>query len=311
MRFHEHALGYKEILQGLGVKPDNTSWRDRILYEHVMTLGTADAIRNIGVQLHGETHWVDNGRPYYDVYPAIHEAFMRVDLSHVKCEDVRLPVPHLVLRFPVGKELMGKVQSVLISDLELPFNCDILKKNVAVDSKHPQDPGKTGRVFSIAINDGSIEDVNIRIHAHTLTNMVFTDGLSLGDIVDLSPQARFTADELDEDMIRGVIKLIVAICLIGKDPDIVDELCLTDDQRKFDEGDIETRRKLLEKAARRGKIAWAVGRHVEIAPGFRRPHFGFRWCGVGRTALRLRPISGCIVKRKLITEVPTGELGDG
>jgi hypothetical protein len=37
----------------------------------------------------------------------------------------------------------------------------------------------------------------------------------------------------------------------------------------------------VDKAHRRGKVGWNVGRHIEVAPHYRRPHMALVWTGTG------------------------------
>jgi hypothetical protein len=55
----------------------------------------------------------------------------------------------------------------------------------------------------------------------------------------------------------------------------------------------------IEKAHRRGKIGWNVGRHIEVAPHYRRPHMALVWTGQGRTVPKIVPRRGSVVHREL------------
>ncbi len=104
-------------------------------------------------------------------------------------------------------------------------------------------------------------------------------------------------------MVGMALSTVAALALLSQNKDIIEPIVLNKDIHKYEKThDVE----LIEKAKRKGLFGFNVGRHVEVAPGFRKPHFGIRWKGVGRTRRELVPIKGCLVKRKLITEVPTG-----
>jgi hypothetical protein len=65
---------------------------------------------------------------------------------------------------------------------------------------------------------------------------------------------------------------------------------LADDRAKFHEtGD----QKFVEKARRRGKVGWDVGRKIEVIPHYPRPHLILVWTGRGRAVPRIVPAS-CI-----------------
>jgi hypothetical protein len=117
-------------------------------------------------------------------------------------------------------------------------------------------------------------------------------GLELGDF------AFFAKDSF---------RLAIGICLLGSDSDFIKPDVLSSDQIAFSKSNDTG---LIQKAIRRGKFGWLVGREVEFSPHVRRPHFAVRWTGKGGEVPRIVPVKGAIVKRKSITEVPTGFLDD-
>ena len=50
--------------------------------------------------------------------------------------------------------------------------------------------------------------------------------------------------------------------------------------------------KYVDKAHRRGKVGWNVGRHIEVAPHYRRPHMALVWTGTGRAVPKIVPTAG-------------------
>ena len=68
---------------------------------------------------------------------------------------------------------------------------------------------------------------------------------------------------------------------------------------------------VLEKAQRRGKIGWTVGRRIQVAPHYRRPHMALVWIGRGRAVPRVVPRRASVVHRKLGENVPSGFGGGG
>lgn len=102
-----------------------------------------------------------------------------------------------------------------------------------------------------------------------------------------------------------MLRIAIAIIMLDNDPTIIDREVLSKDRLKWE----QTRDpKYIEKAAKRGINGWRIGEKIEVLPHFRRPHFAIRWTGPGRTIPKLRPISGSIVHRDLVTKVPTGRL---
>jgi len=69
--------------------------------------------------------------------------------------------------------------------------------------------------------------------------------------------------------------------------------------------------KYVEKAVRRGKLGWMLGREIEVLPHFRQGHFMFLKSGVaGREESRFVWRKGHVVKRELAAKVPHGKLGE-
>jgi hypothetical protein len=102
------------------------------------------------------------------------------------------------------------------------------------------------------------------------------------------------------------VRLCCCLCLLENDPEIISPDVLSKDQDKFDQtGD----QKYVEKAHRRGKIGWDVGRHVEVAPHYRRPHMMLAWTGPGRAVPKIVPRRGSIVHREMVEKVSSGDRG--
>ena len=97
-------------------------------------------------------------------------------------------------------------------------------------------------------------------------------------------------------------------CLLEDDPEIVNPEVLADDRAKYEaSGD----QKYVEKARRRGKFGWDVGRHIEVIPHYRRPHLMLAWTGAGRSVPKIVPRKGSIVHRNVVEKLPTGFEGEG
>ena len=75
----------------------------------------------------------------------------------------------------------------------------------------------------------------------------------------------------------------------GERPQIISPDVLADDRAKFEaSGD----QRYIDKAHRRGKVGWDVGKHIEVIPHFRRPHMMLVWTGRGRAVPRIVPRKG-------------------
>jgi hypothetical protein len=157
----------------------------------------------------------------------------------------------------------------------------------------------------LAINDGTTESINgVEVPIHTVRGMIIRDDVSVEELLS---RGRDLGETVDEDAVANAVRLVVAICLLKDNPDLIEPEPLEADRAKWEATHDPN---LLEKAARRGNRRWSVGKHIDVAPGFRCPHFAIRWCGKGGTDPQLRPIKGCLVRRKQIEDVPTGYLDE-
>lgn len=62
----------------------------------------------------------------------------------------------------------------------------------------------------------------------------------------------------------------------------------------------------VDRARRRGKVGWAIGKAYEVIPHVRRPHLAVMWTGTGRQVQKIVMRSGCVVHRKKAEQLPTG-----
>lgn len=119
----------------------------------------------------------------------------------------------------------------------------------------------------------------------------------------LSSTTRVIEEQVDEHpQFTPMLRLAVAVIMLDNDPTIIEPVVLNKDRMK--PRDI----KHIEKARRRGLVGWEIGRHVEVMPHIRRPHFAIRWTGSGRIIPKLTAIKGSVIHKAAITTVPTGHL---
>jgi hypothetical protein len=256
--------------------------------------------------LRTERKWIIEARPYYDLYPSIIEAFTAIDLEKVEGIHLKLPIDPLLIRLPVGHELVSekgsKVRCIMAAHAYAGLydeNDPFAGRAIALRDR---------KAMLVTIDDGSImkhEIVNLPVH--TLNGITFGAGESIIDRLKNGWDHPYCDDAVDEDMVAKVYKIIATLCLLGDNPDLIEPEPTEKDRARWDAThDIN----LIEKARKNGKFGFAVGRHIEVQPGFRRPHFAIRWMGKGRVNPVVRPIKGCLVRKKVVTEVPKGFLDD-
>lgn len=284
MKFHEYETIYRQLrrLKKLDSSLDEMTWTgDSFGYLEEKENANRDE-RFLGMTLGTEYGWLAERRPYYLVYPSIHEALTRLTLE-LDSSLIEMPLRHLCVRFPVGHELLPdtvRCRSVLVAACKSPT-------------------GENAITFSGLFGD--YENCVVQ---------PATAAISLTKGMTVEHQISKAWTELSETGI-AMARIACAVCLLAKDPDLIIPDVLSDDRLAYEEtGD----QKYVDRAQRRGKIGWTVGANIEVDPHFRRPHFGIRWMKENETSSvlvpRIRPIKGAVVHRHKLTEVPTGYLDD-
>jgi hypothetical protein len=94
---------------------------------------------------------------------------------------------------------------------------------------------------------------------------------------------------------------------MASDPEIVEPEVLSSDEERYS----KTRDSaLVDKAHRRGKVGWNVGKDIEVVPHYRRAcPAALYWTGEGRRFPKVRFRRGSVIHRKRLASVPTGFLG--
>jgi hypothetical protein len=280
MKWHEYRPEWKFLASKLQMPTDCCTVVPAVVSALMRDMpgGNRIAVVNTCAHLEAEAIWTQDDRPYYDLYPSVAEAFTTVDLTKVNCEHIRLPVPVLMIRMPVGHELDLSPKVKLTTAL--------------VGEQHVD--GRRGLVAACSLPDGD----------HAVTGMRLTDGTTIQSHLDAG--YKVSDRTYDGEAAQVLFRVIATLCLLKGNTDLIEPQPLAGDIDKWNAThDIN----LIEKAKRRGVRRWAVGKHIEVAPGFRRPHFAIRWMGKGRHDPQLRPIKGCLVRRKQIEDVPTDWLG--
>jgi hypothetical protein len=206
---------------------------------------------------------------------------------------IRLPMPALCVRLP-------KQQNPLTfhwRDRRLEIRCMLMG--------YMDD----GQGMSILIDVGEVMNNGLLdVPIYTYRNFPRRSGLTVEQSL-AGLRRGITADigvQIPDDLVTDCVRLCCSLCLLENDPTIISPDVLSKDRDKFDgTGD----QKYVDKAHRRGKIGWNVGRHIEVAPHYRRPHMALVWTGHGRTVPKIVPRRGSVVHRELVEKVPSGFAG--
>lgn len=301
MKFHEFETLYS-ILNRAGLNPAKESFEDfsiRMIktFEDKAQLDVVDEINM-------EFNWGMAGRPYYHLYPFVAESLVKSKLEvpgqHFIKSVEALP-PEIQVSLPVGSELsLGtkKVRTFLVQRVQMEVNGNQDLCNgvfLMVDVGERKKRGNDETEWNAPVYN--------RVCVPLTTQTVFEEYENL----ELEGQ-----DQDDREITKICLKLYVALSMLVDDPEMVKPDVLAADRGKYEDAKTVAQRiTIVERARRRGKNGWIVGKDVEFAPHIRRSHFAIRWMGHGddKTPV-LRPIKAAVVKRKSITEIPTGYLDE-
>jgi hypothetical protein len=120
-----------------------------------------------------------------------------------------------------------------------------------------------------------------------------------------------------------LIKLILTICMLGNDHSIIQPDVLSKDREAWEAtGDW----KYVERARRRGKNGWEIGRNIEeriaqeieqetkkhgsVSPHWRNGGPALYWTGKGGKIPEIHWRNGCVVNREKLITMPTGHLDE-
>lgn len=251
-----------------------SSSQSLVKYHFDLILGSNDPkFKFTNVSLLCDLSWYAYKRPYYILYPAAEEAFSRIKLESKFIEFV---VSECVNKWPAKDE--------------------ILKKNVVM----PCLAVHTERYGYLVSFDRTIEE---NIPGFTITRV--TENTKRLDDKVMS----FVFPQNFEDVEINSALIICMFLYMTGDAEFAERLLLSKDEKRHPRG--EDYERAVERAIRRGKNGWSIGKDWDSIPHFRRPHFGIRWTGKGGKIPKLVPIKGSFVKRSEMLKVPTGYLDKG
>ena len=246
-------------------------------------------------RLEMERGWVINKRPYYCVWPTIIPCLIKLSLDF-DSGYIKTPMEVLNIRLPKKNNPM----TFEFEGQEYQIKTIMLAEAVIRDE----------RGLSTWIDIGEMESPHVPIPVYTFRNIQTKTGLTLEDSLKNLP-VHFSANMgiiIPNKMVEDCIRLACTLCLLDQDASIIEPDVLAADRDKFEKtGD----QKFVDKAKRRGKLGWHVGRNVEVSPHIRGPSpAALYWTGKGKTVPKIRFRAGCVVHRKVISNIPTGFMGD-
>jgi hypothetical protein len=262
--------------------------RDRF-YRELFDYARAKPSEALLIQGIVEENWERARRPYYNLWPSIVPMLIRLDLS-LDSAMIQVPRSALAIRFPKSRD-----------EEFLKFSWR--GKQISLRSMLLGDIGG-GETISILMDTGEVME-GTDMPLCTFQNFPRREGLSVEQALSAlrrEPSADVGV-QVPDSFIKQCVRLCCTLCLLENDPEVISPDVLADDRRKYEEtGDP----KYVDKAHRRGKVGWDVGKHIEIAPHYRRSHPMLVWTGPGRAAAKIVLRRGSIVHRSIVEKVPTG-----
>jgi hypothetical protein len=249
-----------------------------------------------------ELNWYHQSRPYYKAYPSIIKSLCSIKLDY-SYECPLVPMGSIAIRFAAGFEPSTpsgfKIGAILISQCTV----DVREQTTGrLEEQH--------RALLMMIQSDDIEaSEGNNSYAFALKPSSVDSSVTIEQIISRGTvTGHLRGSDEETRMVQSLAtRIALTICFLADDPSIVTPEVLSADRERYaTETDEEWKRRAEERAKRRGVVGWNIGAEYEVCPHYRRPHFGIRHTGKGRTVPRIVPIKGAVVHRSKLTEVPTG-----
>jgi hypothetical protein len=246
-----------------------------------------------------ELSWINAKKPYYNIYPVIFPMVKNLNLD-VPCNMVQCPLDVLCLKLP-----------------ELPnnpfvFNGQPVRTVMFQHQEVAREKGSNQVIRGIVISiDCGERERTSGCPIQVFKIFPLREDMTIDQACNSLPSHHtlYMGMKVDDEMVNQVVKLCCTVCLIGNDPELVCPDVIAKEREKFEAGDEETKKKIIEKSIRRGKYGFNLGANLEMIPHYRRPHLALVWTGKGKTIAKVVMRKGSVVHREKIVEVPSGYKG--
>lgn len=249
-----------------------------------------------------EGWWEIDKCPYYRVYPAIIPMLLKLNLSidagliklpsRLRAFSICFPKADHKVSFNIG-ESHYIIRSLLCGPVTLQSNAQEYK-GISIWVDFGETLGSCGLSTEPILKDFPVL---------TYLNMPIQDGMTVEDASNMlheDPSSNFGI-RIPPSTKAEIIKLVCTLCLLENDPAIIEPDVLDKDKAKYERNPDQT---IIDRAVRRGKVGWNVGRKIETIPHVRGPSpLALYWTGRGRTIPLIRYRKGCIVHKELITKI--------
>ena len=290
MKFHSPLTNYT-FLRRQGLKQDPKEFYTQALALAHSQDWTLEK-NNIAV----EHNWYQDQRPYYNIWPGIIPLLtsLKLDLDGALIKPLRGSIAFCLPELsPLTFEDQGETWPV--------------KTILASPSLIRHKPG-----FSLFIDINETGPGGAPVN--TVRSFQTVGGQTIEESIESLPhhESETVGIITPPEILANCVKIVCGICLLDQgDSDLIQACVLNKDAEKYSRtGDP----KYINKARKRGKVGWDIGKSIERAPHFRRAHLAIYWTGPGRKIpiVKLRgadkPI---IVHRDKVETLPTDFLDKG
>lgn len=292
MKFYDYADNFA-IMRKHGINPLLGIDSREDMYQKVLDDLPDDpiAVRQVAF----DKAWNDMGKPFYDVYPSIIPMLTNLNLDFPG-ELIKPPhgLRHLLLRLPQTEHALtsGEFTARVVFMSFQRVNRDVgdprAEQGLAVGidiGETIQDilPVYTMRIFPL--DERSVEETIFSLNEH---------------------RSSFYGVTVPHDLILDAVRLALTVCLIGDNPEFLERQVLNKDESRLATADEARRKELYDRAKRRGKYGYSLGKNIEVVPHARRPHPCLVWTGKGREIPKIVMRKGSFIHRQKIEQIPTG-----
>jgi len=315
MEFHEYLTSYDAFKRSFrrSGEPLPSFGRDADTFYKAHMMKAMETFSQTGLvavnQWLAESRWEKDKRPYYQVWPGIIEPLSRLKLVDVPAVDVELTPDIVCFRFAKQDKNFRiddqyQLRSMLVVD---GVEAKVEQKFELVKT------GETRRTFTLWMDWGETEsNGTVELPVLTFQRLLMKPGYNLEQAADAMP----TDDSIDEgirippELLTKAVRLACAVALLARDREegLIEPDVLSKDLAKWR---ATGNKAIVERAHRRGKIGWNVGRNIEVSPHYRRAHPMVLKAGVaGRTKSRIVWRKDTFVHRDKIKKLPTDREGE-
>jgi hypothetical protein len=242
-------------------------------------------------QANDELDWYRRRNPYYNVWPSICKMLLRLDLGVVSPKDIHFNISPILFRFAKGQT------SLTVSGHEV--------RTVLVSEYYHQDKTPPERWLCVWVDFGETYN-EMPVLTYRQLNLELASIEESFEKLLVSEEVNIGVKVTDND-IRAILRVILSCCLIstGSSDELISPIVLNEDLKKY-EHSLDP--KYIEKAARRGKIGWDIGKDITVNTHYRNSHLALFWIGEGRATPVIKLRKGSIIHREVIEKLPTGYL---